>query len=92
MDASWKHLESNGMFLRFPWRSREGWELRGELQGPTWKQDILAATRMHLASTHLETYRTYLSTNLETYRTYKPRNLHSKSSQPDGPEGAGGLS
>ena len=62
----------------------------GELQGPTWKQDILAATSIHLASTHVETYRTYLSTNLETYRTYKPRNLHSKPSQPGGPEGAGG--
>ena len=42
------------------------------VQGPTWKQDILAATSIHLASTHLQAYRTYLSTNLETYRTYKP--------------------
>ena len=60
------------------------------VQGPTWKQDILAATSIHLASTHLETYRTYLSTNLETYRTYKPTNLHYKASQPGGPKGVGG--
>ena len=60
------------------------------LQGPTWKQDILAATSIHPASTLLQAYRTYLSTNLETYRTYKPTNLHYKASQPGGPEGAGG--
>ena len=28
LDASSKHLESNGVFLGFPWRSREGRELR----------------------------------------------------------------
>ena len=43
--------------------------------GPTRKQDILAATSIHLASRHLQAYRTYLSTNLQAYRTYKPTNL-----------------
>ena len=28
LDASWKHLKSKDVFLGFPWRSREGWELR----------------------------------------------------------------
>ena len=60
------------------------------IQGPTRKQDILAPTSIHPASTHLEAYRTYLSTNLEIYRTYKPTNLHYKPPQPGGPEGAGG--
>ena len=59
------------------------------LQGPTRKQDNLATTSIHLASTVLQAYRTYLSTNLETYKTYEPTNLHYKASQPVGPEEAG---
>ena len=58
------------------------------IQGPTRKQNSLGPTSIHLASTHLQAYRTYLSTNLETYRTYKPTNLHYKPPQPGGPKGA----
>ena len=60
------------------------------LLGPTWKQDILAATSIHPASTHLQAYRTYLSTNLQAYRTYKPTSIEKKPLQPVGSVGASG--
>ena len=85
--VSWVPLEVQGSLRAESTRFGGG---DGTLQGPTRKQDILAPTSIHPASTHLEAYRTYLSTNLETYRTYKPTNLHYKPPQPGGPEGAGG--
>ena len=86
--VSWVPLEVQGGLGAEGTRFGGGESL---LQGPTRKQDILAPTSIHPASTHLEAYRTYLSTNLETYRTYKPTNLHYNAPQPGGPEGAGGF-
>ena len=70
--VSWVPLEVQGGL------GAEGIRFGGgdpELQGPTRKQDILAPTSIHPASTHLEAYRTYLSTNLQAYRTCKLTNL-----------------